>query len=106
MTGFNDRLFERMQEKRSQLQQLAPAGIVTGFHGMSQRGVDSYNRITGKGIKYEDQTLDNNSPSSSNLANPIKQPSAPPQGAAGTMKFSDGNTYYVDANKKPLAPVQ
>lgn len=35
-----------------------------------------------------------------------QQPQAAPAGAAGTMKFSDGKTYYVDANHKPLGVAQ
>jgi hypothetical protein len=75
-----DLLYDRMQEKRDQLLQLAPAGIITGLHGMSKRGVDSYNQITGKGIKYEDQVLDNDSSPSSQNANPIPQQQIVPKG--------------------------
>jgi len=93
-----DLIYQRMAEKKQQLSQLAPAGIVTGLHGMSKTGVDSYNQMTGKGVKYEDQALDNDSTPSSQMAN-----EQVPQGAAGKMRFSDGNTYYVDANKKPIS---
>lgn len=80
--AMSDLIYERMQEKRDQLRQLAPAGIVTGLHGMTQRGVSSYNAMTGKGIKYEDQELNNDSSPSSQLANPT-QPSF-------TAKTKDG----------------
>lgn len=89
--AMSDLIYDRMQEKRDQLRQLAPAGIVTGLHGMTQRGVDSYNAMTGKGIKIEDQELNNDGSPSSQLANPIA-----PQPLPGKIQFSPSTkTYWV-----------
>ena len=86
-----DLIYQRMAEKKQQLSQLAPAGIVTGLHGMSKTGVDSYNQMTGKNVKYEDQALDNDSDASTQNANPIA-----PQPLTGQIKFSPStNTYWI-----------
>lgn len=95
-------LHQRIKEAQDRIKQEAPAGIVTGLNVISQRGLDSYNHITGSNEQMADYLANNNSSQSTQQANPIAQPAA----AAPTVYVNPQTKERVvyDATQKKYVP--